>query len=43
VSQDPVNSKILLAAAQEEIFSKFALYQRMSTQPVAAANLIQAK
>ena len=43
VSQDPVNSKIMLAAAQEEVFNKFSLYQRMATQPVAAAKLIQAK
>ena len=43
ISQDPASSKVILAAAQEDVFAKFALYQRMSTQPVAAANLIKAK
>jgi len=43
VSQDPVNSKIMLAAAQEDVISKFALYQKMATQSVSAAKLIPAK
>jgi pyruvate-ferredoxin/flavodoxin oxidoreductase len=42
-SQDPVRGKALLAAAQEDVTSKFALYQRMSTQPVAAAEMMLAK
>jgi pyruvate-ferredoxin/flavodoxin oxidoreductase len=42
-SQDPVRGKALLAAAQEDVTSKFALYQRMSTQPVAAAEMVMAK
>jgi pyruvate-ferredoxin/flavodoxin oxidoreductase len=41
--QDPAESKAILDAAQEEVLSKFALYERMSTQPVAPAQLVQAK
>ena len=40
---DPAQTKATLAAAQEEVLSKFALYERMSTQPVAPATLVQTK
>jgi pyruvate-ferredoxin/flavodoxin oxidoreductase len=43
VSQDPVNGKAMLDAAQAEVSSKFALYQRMSTELVSAAQLVRAK
>jgi pyruvate-ferredoxin/flavodoxin oxidoreductase len=39
-ANDPVHGKALLAAAQEEVLNKFALYERMSTQPVAPAKLV---
>ncbi len=42
-SQDPANGKALLDAAQAEVSSKFALYQRMSTQLVSAAELVRSK
>ena len=42
-SSDPVNSKAILDAAQADVTSKFALYQRMATQPVTAAELVKAK
>jgi pyruvate-ferredoxin/flavodoxin oxidoreductase len=38
----PTGNKAILDAAQEEVLSKFALYERMSTQPVAPAELVQA-
>ena len=40
---DPANRKAILDAAQQEVLGKFALYERMSTQPVAAAQLVKAK
>jgi len=42
-SADPEHSKAILDAAQDEVTSKFALYERMSTQPVSPAKLVQAK
>ncbi|MGA2173750.1 MAG: pyruvate:ferredoxin (flavodoxin) oxidoreductase [Verrucomicrobiota bacterium] len=42
-SQDPAQSKAILDAAQDEVLGRFALYERMSTQPVAPAKLVQAK
>jgi pyruvate-ferredoxin/flavodoxin oxidoreductase len=42
-SQDPANGKIILDAAQNEILSKFALYERMSTERVSVAKLMQAQ
>jgi len=38
VGQDPAIRKEIVDAAQQEILGKFAIYERMSTQPVAAAN-----
>jgi pyruvate-ferredoxin/flavodoxin oxidoreductase len=40
-ANDPVHGKELLAAAQDEVLNKFALYERMSTQPVEPAKLLQ--
>lgn len=34
--QDPAESKAILDAAQDEVLSKFALYERMSAKPAAA-------
>jgi pyruvate-ferredoxin/flavodoxin oxidoreductase len=42
-SKDPVHGKAVLEAAQAEVLNKFALYERMATQPVGAASLIKAK
>jgi pyruvate-ferredoxin/flavodoxin oxidoreductase len=42
-SQDPEESKAILAAAQEEVLSKFALYERMSTPPAASVRVAMAK
>ena len=39
-SKDPARSKATLDAAQDEVLRKFALYERMSTQPVAPARLV---
>jgi pyruvate-ferredoxin/flavodoxin oxidoreductase len=39
--KDPAQSKAVLEAAQDEVTSKFALYERMSTQPVSPAKLVQ--
>jgi pyruvate-ferredoxin/flavodoxin oxidoreductase len=41
--QDPAKSKAILDAAQDEVLKKFALYERMSSQPVAPAELVKAK
>jgi pyruvate-ferredoxin/flavodoxin oxidoreductase len=42
-SQDPAQSKAILDAAQDEVLRKFAIYERMATQPVAPAELVQTK
>jgi pyruvate-ferredoxin/flavodoxin oxidoreductase len=42
-SADPAQSKAILDAAQDEVLTKFALYERMSTQPMTPAKLAQAK
>jgi len=42
-TKDPVRGKAVLAAAQAEVLNKFALYERMAAQPVAASSLIAAK
>jgi pyruvate-ferredoxin/flavodoxin oxidoreductase len=42
-SQDPAQGKAILDAAQDEVLKKFALYERMSTQPVAPAELVQTR
>jgi len=42
-SQDPEQSKAILAAAQEEVLSKFALYERMSTPPASSVQMAMAK
>jgi pyruvate-ferredoxin/flavodoxin oxidoreductase len=41
-SQDPALSKAILDAAQEEVLSKFALYERMSSASIAPAELVKA-
>jgi pyruvate-ferredoxin/flavodoxin oxidoreductase len=43
MSQDPALSKAIQAQAQADLSNKFAMYQRMSTEPVSAAKLVQAK
>jgi pyruvate-ferredoxin/flavodoxin oxidoreductase len=43
VGQDPAIRKEIVDAAQQEILGKFAIYERMSTQPVAAAELVRGK
>ena len=42
-AKDPALRKTILDAAQAEVLSKFALYERMSAQPVAAAEVVLAK
>jgi pyruvate-ferredoxin/flavodoxin oxidoreductase len=42
-TQDPEHSKAILDAAQDEVLSKFALYERMSTPPLASVQLALAK
>ena len=42
-AKDPALRKTILDTAQAEVLSKFALYERMSTQPVAAAEAVLAK
>jgi pyruvate-ferredoxin/flavodoxin oxidoreductase len=41
-SQDPAHSKAILAAAQEDVLSKFALYQRMSSASVSPCEAVKA-
>jgi pyruvate-ferredoxin/flavodoxin oxidoreductase len=41
--QDPALSKTILDSAQEEVLAKYALYERMSAQPVAPAAVAEAK
>ncbi len=41
-SQDEAKGKAILECAQDEVLKKFALYERMSAQPVGAAELLKA-
>jgi pyruvate-ferredoxin/flavodoxin oxidoreductase len=41
--QEPAVRQEIIDSAQAEILGKFALYERMSTQAVAAAELVRAK
>jgi len=40
---DPALGKAMLDSAQEEVLSKFALYEKLSTQSVAPAQLVKAQ